>query len=203
MAKQNKKEKPKKISESTRELLNVAGFDNDIGIITLDSYHLVFLQFQPFNVTVLGKEKMLEYIRELQAIFESTENVETLCLSSAQSYEKNKAYLKERANTPDIHPQVKQLCQLDIEFLDNISLNMSTSRSFYFVFRFHRVTDRDTIQQKLLQYRGIIKEHGFHAQMAKKGELQKALGIYWEQNTHLDKYPEFDGEQYFTEENYA
>lgn len=198
----SKVKKAKKLSESTREMINLAGFESDIGVTTLDSWQLVFMQFQPFNVTVLGKDKMLENIKNLQTIFESTENVETLCLSSAQSYEKNKAYLKERANDPNIHPQVRQLCQLDIEFLDNISLSMSTSRSFYFVFRFRRM-DKDLIQQKVTQYRAIIREHGFHAQIAKKQELQKALAIYWEQNTHLDQYPEFDGEQFILEANNA
>lgn len=198
----SKAKKQKKISETTREMINLAGFDPDIGITTLGGWQLIFMQFQPFNVTVLGKDKMLENIRNLQTIFESTENIETLCLSSAQSYEKNKTYLKERSNDPDMHPQVRQLCQLDIEFLDNISLSMSTSRSFYFIFRFRHI-DRDSIQQKITQYRAIIKEHGFQVQLAIKQELQKALAIYWEQNTHYDRYPEFDGEQFIMEENHA
>jgi len=192
------KPKSKKVSESTRQLINIDSFD-DFGITTLNNQQLVFLSIQPFNVAVIGSERVLECVKNLQTVLEDIGNIQIVCLSSAQSYEQNKLYLKERAKDPNMHPRVQQLCQQDIDFLDKISLTMSTSRSFYFVIRFNKRMEKDSIYQQLLQYQAIIKEQGFQVKKSSKNELQKALAIYWEQNTYLDKYPEFDGEQFLQE----
>lgn len=191
--------KNKKVSESTRELINLALFEEN-GIATLQGRHLVFLEVQPFNVAVLGKVSVLDKISKLQSILTAVGNMEILCLSSSQSYEKNKAYLKSRSEDMSMNLAIREICQLEMEYLDNISLTMSTSRAFYFVLPFKKL-EKDLIQQKVSQYTQVISEQGFTIKIATKQDLQKALAIYWEQNTHMEYYPDFDGEQYILEES--
>lgn len=191
--------KSKNLSENTLQLLNIGSFD-ELGIQTLDTQQLIYLEVQPLNVAVSGNDRVLESIRNLQSVLENTTNLQVLCLSSSQSYEKNKQYLRERSEDESMDPNVRQLCYDDIEYLDELSLSMSTGRSFYFILPFHQ-GDLNQIRQQLAQSEAIIREQGFQIRHADKRDLQKALAIYWEQNTHLDQYPELDGEQFLMEAN--
>lgn len=193
-----KTKRNKRVPESTRFIMNINSFD-EIGIVTLDGFHLAFLGIQPFNIAVLGTQGILGYIKKFRTVLEDTGNPEILCISSAQSYERNKSYLKGRVKDENVHPEIRKICQLDIEYLDNISLTMSTSRAFYLVYRFKNI-DINAVNQAISENLSIVKDNGFYVHKSKKDELMRAFAIYWEQNTFLDDYPEFDGQQFLKEE---
>lgn len=193
--------KNKKVSDSTFELMSIKNIEQNY-VVTPNMEYIVFFEIQPFNVAVIGRDEVLNKISSLQGVLTGIGNMEILCLSSSQSYEKNKRYLKERSEDMTMHPSVREMAQLEAEYLDNISLTMSTSRDFYFVVRFKK-NEFDIMEQKISQYSRLISDKDFSVKLVEKKYIKKSLAVYWEQNAYSVQFPDFDGEEFAQEEVYA
>ena len=131
----------------TQSLININNFQSDYGIKTLDGFRLDFLFVQPYNLAVLGVDIIKTKIAELQNVMESMSSVDFICIDGNQSYDDNVMYLTGRLKEEQ-SSKIKDLIKLDISHLDDISINMATSRDFLFIFRF-RNEDEKSIKKKI------------------------------------------------------
>lgn len=64
-------------------------------------------------------------------------NIEITCLDSCERFDDNKTFMVDRRNE-ESNPNVMDCLSKDIDYLDNIQIEMSTARQFMFSVRFKR-----------------------------------------------------------------
>lgn len=200
-----KKKKSKKALLQTQQLVDLKqliplkiGEDGCCAVQTEHGDLLVYILIQPDNISVLGSGVVLEHIRNLQNILQDTAELELLCLSSAQSYEENKRCYRRLAARTAANSIIAELCAREIEYLDEINLNMSTSREFAVILRFAG-RPLDEVRHAVMQFMQLLREHRFHVHIAQGDEIKRMLSIYYVQDIYSDTVPDTDGEQYYEE----
>lgn len=203
----NKVNKPKKQSKAaiyTQQLLNISRFvplqlneSKACAIEGEDRRLYVYIMLRPDNISVLGRGEILSKIRSLQVVLENLADVQFLCITSTQSYENNKHYYRRLAETAQ-NPVVARLCLQEIAYLDEINLQMNTSREFMFVLTFPADRMEET-RHSILQAMQLIREQRFHVQLADKETLKRLFAIYYVGDIYSERIPDWDGLQYLKE----
>ncbi len=192
MAKKEKRQKKKK-GQSVQDMMGVQAF-TQYGLLT-DKGELLFYLVSPTNISVLSHANIEIKIRHLMMVLSAIPDIEIICTDSSECFDDNKAYLHSRLER-EKNPKVKRLIRKDIEFLDNVQVEMATARQFLFTSRIiskkqKRVFDTANRIEK------IISEQGFEVRRMKKSEIKRFLAIYFEASMNGEQMPDADGEQFF------
>lgn len=191
----NKKsiKKKERVLKSAQELIGIKEI-NDQGVSIGNNQMLVFFKIRPINVAVLPQSTIEAKIYSLTNVLKNISEFEIICLNSAESFEGNKTYMKDRLEQED-NPIIHQLLMRDMKFLDEKQVESATAREFLFLLRARAdryeqlVSDRNRVEK-------ILKEQGFEAQRANKKQIKRILAVYFAQNVVTDYFDDFDGIRY-------
>lgn len=179
---------------NTRLLLDMKSVE-DCCLVSYADTRTAFLIITPVNLNVVSSGVIQTLVGNLAKAVGQIGTVEFLCLNSAQDYETNKRYLHRRMAL-EPNDTIREIDRMDIEFLDDIQVQMATSREFLIVLRFQA---RESVQQVLTvleKARKILAENEFNVQTANKTQIKKVLAIYLEQNIYDGNMQNFDGEYF-------
>ena len=126
--------KNKRKGRSVQQLLGIQTFTK-YGLLT-DNGELLFYRVAPTNISVLSAANIEIKIRHLQMLLSAIPDLEIICTDSCECFDDNKAYLHDRTDE-ETNPKVRKLIKKDIEFLDQIQMEMATARQFLFIARLY------------------------------------------------------------------
>ena len=179
-AKHEKQQKKRK-GRSVQDFIGVKTFTK-YGLMTQKG-ELLFYLVSPTNISVLSYVNIEIKIRHLMMVLSSIPDIEITCTDSSECFDDNKAYLHERLEYEQ-NPKVRKLIKKDIEFLDNVQVEMATARQFLFTARTNRVEK-------------IISEQGFEVRRMRKADIKRFLALYFEASMNGEQMPDIDGEQFY------
>ena len=179
---------PKK-KNSTKELIGVRHLTRN-GLMT-DHGELVFFRVQPTNLSVLSEETVEIRIRRLKQLLSVQPDIEIICSDARENFEQIKIFLAKRTEQEQ-NPKIQQLLRKDRKFLDDIQLQMSTSRNFYFCYRITGGSEEQSFAA-LNRLEKQINDQGFECRRAAKSEIKQFIARYF---GHLSEEPpeDLDGE---------
>lgn len=190
------KDNKKKKKNSVQELIGIDTFSKR-GLKTRNG-ELVFFSISPTNISVLSKENIQTKIWHLMMVLSAQPDIEITCLDSCERFDDNKSFMVER-HTKEVNPNVKLCLEKDIEYLDNIQIEMSTARQFMFVVRFKREKDEQIFTQ-INRVEKAIAEQGFEVKRMRKDDIKRFLAIYFGASMQGELIPDMDGKDCFDEE---
>lgn len=183
----------KRKGNSVQDLLGAKSFTK-YGLKTKKG-ELLFYTVSPTNISVLSYVNIEIKIRHLMMVLSSVPDIEICCTDSTECFDDNKSYLKARLDVEG-NPKVRKLIKKDIDYLDNIQLEMSTARQFLFTARVKGLKEKQ-IFDTANRIEKIISEQGFEVHRLKKDEIKRYLAIYFEASMEGDHIPDVDGEQWY------
>lgn len=173
-----------------------------IGIKTFTKYglstargELLFYLVAPTNISVLSSANIEIKIRHLMMVLSAIPDIEITCTDSSECFDDNKVYLQERL-TEEPNPKVKKLLKKDIDFLDNIQMEMATARQFLFILRCKGLKP-EQVFQSANRIEKVITEQGFEVRRMSKEDIKRFLALYFEASMSGEQMPDTDGEQFF------
>lgn len=190
------KDNKKKKKNSVQELIGIDTFSKR-GLKTRNG-ELVFFSISPTNISVLSKENIQTKIWHLMMVLSAQPDIEITCLDSCERFDDNKSFMVERLEE-EVNPRVRQCLEKDIEYLDNIQIEMSTARQFMFVVRFKREKDEQIFTQ-INRVEKAIAEQGFEVKRMRKDDIKRFLAIYFGASMQGELIPDMDGKDCFDEE---
>ena len=191
MAKDTKQKKRK--GNSVQDLIGVKTFTK-YGLAT-NKGELLFYQVAPTNISVLSHINIEIKIRHLMMVLSSIPDIEITCTDSSECFDDNKAYLHDRVDE-ETNPKVRKLIKKDIEFLDQIQMEMATARQFLFVARCKKLKPAQVFRLAN-NIEQTITEQGFETHRLKKEEIKRFLALYFDASMNGEQMPDVDGEQFF------
>ena len=123
MAKKEKQQKKKK-GQSVQDMMGIQTFTK-YGLLT-DKGELLFYLVSPTNISVLSYVNIEIKIRHLMMVLSAIPDIEITCTDSSECFDDNKAYLQGRLEA-ERNSRIRKLIQKDIDFLDNVQLEMATA----------------------------------------------------------------------------
>ena len=190
------KDNKKKKKNSVQELIGIDTFSKR-GLKTRNG-ELVFFSISPTNISVLSKENIQTKIWHLMMVLSAQPDIEITCLDSCERFDDNKSFMVERLEE-EVNPRVRQCLERDIEYLDNIQIEMSTARQFMFVVRFKREKEEQIFNQ-INRVEKAIAEQGFEVKRMRKDDIKRFLAIYFGASMQGELIPDIDGKDCFDEE---
>ena len=191
MAKDTKQKKRK--GNSVQDLIGVKTFTK-YGLAT-NKGELLFYQVAPTNISVLSHVNIEIKIRHLMMVLSSIPDIEITCTDSSECFDDKKAYLHDRVDE-EINPKVRKLIKKDIEFLDQIQMEMATARQFLFIARCKKLKPAQVFRLAN-SIEQTITEQGFETHRLKKEEIKRFLALYFDASMNGEQMPDVDGEQFF------
>ena len=191
MAKDTKQKKRK--GNSVQDLIGVKTFTK-YGLAT-NKGELLFYQVAPTNISVLSHVNIEIKIRHLMMVLSSIPDIEITCTDSSECFDDNKAYLHDRTDE-ETNPKVRKLIKKDIEFLDQIQMEMATARQFLFIARCKKMKPSQVFRTAN-SIEQTITEQGFETHRLKKDEIKRFLALYFDASMNGEHMPDVDGEQFF------
>ena len=191
MAKESKQKKRK--GNSVQDLIGVKTFTK-YGLAT-NKGELLFYQVAPTNISVLSHVNIEIKIRHLMMVLSSIPDIEITCTDSSECFDDNKAYLHDRVDE-ESNPKVRKLIKKDIEFLDQIQMEMATARQFLFIARCKKLKPAQVFRLAN-SIEQTITEQGFETHRLKKEEIKRFLALYFDASMNGEQMPDVDGEQFF------
>ncbi len=188
--------KNKKKKNSVQELIGIDTFSKR-GLKTRNG-ELVFFSISPTNISVLSKENIHTKIWHLMMVLSAQPDIEITCLDSCERFDDNKSFMVERLEK-EVNPRVRDCLERDIEYLDNIQIEMSTARQFMFVVRFKREKEEQIFNQ-INRVEKSIAEQGFEVKRMDKDDIKRFLAIYFGASMQGELIPDIDGKDCFDEE---
>ena len=192
MAKENKPQKKKK-GRSVQELIGIKTFTK-YGLAT-NKGELLFYLVTPTNISVLSRTNIEIKIRHLMMVLSAVPDIEINCTDSSECFDDNKAYLHGRLDE-EKNPKVRKLIKRDIEFLDQIQMEMATARQFLFIARC-KAQKPEQVFNSANRIEKVISEQGFEVHRMKKAEIKRFLALYFEASMNGEQMPDIDGEQFY------
>lgn len=190
------KDNKKKKKNSVQELIGIDTFSKR-GLKTRNG-ELVFFSISPTNISVLSKENIQTKIWHLMMVLSAQPDIEITCLDSCERFDDNKSFMVDRL-ADETNPLVKKCLEKDIEYLDNIQIEMSTARQFMFVVRFKREKEEQIFTQ-INRVEKAIAEQGFEVKRMDKDDIKRFLAIYFGASMQGELIPDIDGKDCFDEE---
>lgn len=188
-----KKKNKKSKGVSLQTLLGIKSF-TQYGLSTYKG-ELLFYHVVPTNISVLSSANIEIKIRHLMQVLSAVPNIELVCTDFSECFDDNKEYLKRRLDEEN-NIKVKKIIASDVEFLDQIQLEMATARQFLFIARFKNLKPAQVFQHAN-RIEKIISEQGFETHRMSKNEIKRFIALYFESSINGDMLPDVDGEQYF------
>ena len=115
----------KRKGNSVQDLIGVKTFSK-YGLKT-NKGELLFYLVAPTNISVLSHTNIEIKVRHLMMVLSSIPDIEIACTDSSECFDDNKAYLHYRLDE-ELNPKSNKLLKKDIEFLDQIQVEMATAR---------------------------------------------------------------------------
>ena len=188
-----KKKNKKSKGVSLQTLLGIKSF-TQYGLSTYKG-ELLFYHVVPTNISVLSSANIEIKIRHLMQVLSAVPNIELVCTDSSECFDDNKEYLKRRLEEEN-NIKVKKIISSDVEFLDQIQLEIATARQFLFIARLKNLKPAQVFQHAN-RIEKIISEQGFETHRMSKNEIKRFIALYFESSINGDMLPDVDGEQYF------
>ena len=192
MAKKEKQQKKKK-GQSVQDMMGIRTFMK-YGLLT-DKGELLFYLVSPTNISVLSYVNIEIKIRHLMMVLSAIPDIEITCTDSSECFDDNKAYLQGRLEAEQ-NSRIRKLIQKDIEFLDNVQVEMATARQFLFMARLKGSKDKQVFDTAN-RIEKTISEQGFEVRRMRKAEIKRFLAIYFEASMSGEQMPDGDGEQFY------
>lgn len=187
------KKKPK---NTVQELIGIETFSK-FGLKTSKG-EIAYFVIAPTNISVLSYENIQLKVWHLMQILSAQSNIEITCIDSCERFDDNKNFMVERLSE-EKNPAVKQCLEKDIDYLDNIQIEMSTARQFMFSVRFRREKEEQIFNQ-INRVEKAIAEQGFEVKRLKKNDIKRFLAIYYGASMQGELIPDIDGKDAFDEE---
>lgn len=187
------KKKPK---NTVQELIGIETFSK-FGLKTSKG-EIAYFVIAPTNISVLSYENIQLKVWHLMQILSAQPNIEITCIDSCERFDDNKHFMVERLSE-EKNPAVKQCLEKDIDYLDNIQIEMSTARQFMFSVRFRREKEEQIFNQ-INRVEKAIAEQGFEVKRLKKNDIKRFLAIYYGASMQGELIPDIDGKDCFDEE---
>lgn len=185
--------KQKKKGRSVQDMIGIKRFTR-YGLMT-ERGELLFYLVSPTNISVLSRVSIEIKIRHLMMVLSAIPDIEITCTDSSECFDDNKAYLQGRLEAEQ-NSKVRKLIQKDIDFLDNVQVEMATARQFLFTARLKGSKDKQVFDTAN-RIEKIISEQGFEVRRMKKADIKRFLAIYFEASMNGEQMPDGDGEQYY------
>ena len=192
MAKKEKQQKKKK-GQSVQDMMGIQTFTK-YGLMT-DKGELLFYLVSPTNISVLSYVNIEIKIRHLMMVLSAIPDIEITCTDSSECFDDNKAYLQGRLEVEQ-NSRIRKLIQKDIDFLDNVQVEMATARQFLFMARLKGSKDKQVFDTAN-RIEKTISEQGFEVRRLRKAEIKRFLAIYFEASMNGEQMPDGDGEQFY------
>ena len=192
MAKKEKQQKKKK-EQSVQDMMGIQTFTK-YGLLT-DKGELLFYLVSTTNISVLSYVNIEIKIRHLMMVLSAIPDIEITCTDSSECFDDNKAYLQGRLEVEQ-NSRIRKLIQKDIDFLDNVQVEMATARQFLFMARLKGSKDKQVFDTAN-RIEKTISEQGFEVRRMRKAEIKRFLAIYFEASMNGEQMPDGDGEQYY------
>ena len=151
------KQQKKKKGRSVQELIGVRTFTK-YGLST-NKGELLFYLVSPTNISVLSHTNIEIKIRHLMMVLSALPDIEIVCTDSSECFDDNKAYLTQRLEVEE-NAKVRKLIKKDIDFLDNVQVEMATARQFIFTVRINASKDKqvfDTANRVAPYFRKLVR----------------------------------------------
>lgn len=190
------KQSKNKKKNSVQELIGIDTFSKR-GLKTRNG-ELVFFSISPTNISVLSKENIQTKIWHLMMVLSAQPDIEITCLDSCERFDDNKSFMVDRL-AGETNPLVKKCLEKDIDYLENIQIEMSTARQFMFVIRFKREKEEQVFTQ-VNRVEKAIAEQGFEVKRMSKDDIKRFLAIYFGASMQGELIPDIDGKDCFNEE---
>ena len=156
---------------------------------------LLFYIVTPTNISVLSRANIEVKVRHLMMVLSAIPDIEINCTDSSECFDDNKAYLHGRLDE-EKNKKVRKLIKKDIEFLDQIQMEMATARQFLFLARC-KAQKSEQVFATANRVEKVITEQGFEVHRMKKAEIKRFLALYFETTLSGEQMPDADGEQYY------
>ena len=191
MAKNTPQKKRK--GQSVQDLIGIKTFTK-YGLET-NKGELLFYQVAPTNISVLSYVNIEIKIRHLMMVLSSIPDIEIVCTDSSECFDDNKVFLHDRYDE-ETNPKVRKIIKKDIEFLDQIQMEMATARQFLFIARCKKMKPSQVFRTAN-SIEQTITEQGFETHRLKKDEIKRFLALYFDASMNGEHMPDVDGEQFF------
>ena len=192
MAKKEKQQKKKK-GQSVQDMMGIQTFTK-YGLLT-DKGELLFYLVSPTNISVLSYVNIEIKIRHLMMVLSAIPDIEITCTDPTECFDDNKAYLQGRLEAEQ-NSRIRKLIKKDIDFLDNVQVEMATARQFLFMARLKGSKDKQVFDTAN-RIEKTISEQGFEVRRMRKAEIKRFLAIYFEASMSGEQMPDGDGEQFY------
>lgn len=183
----------KKKGRSTQDLIGAKTFTK-YGLLTTRGEVLFYL-VTPTNISVLSPANIEVKIRHLMMVLSSVPDIEISCTDSSECFDDNKIFLHDRLSRED-NPKIRKLLKKDIDFLDNIQMEMATARQFLFIARCKNMKASQVFQMAN-RVEKVISEQGFEVRRMRKPDIKRFLALYFEASMAGEQMPDGDGEQFY------
>ena len=187
----------RKKGRSVQEMIGIKTFTK-YGLLT-GKGELLFYTVTPTNISVLSYTNIEIKIRHLMMVLSSLPDIEITCMDSSECFDDNKAYLKERLGEEQ-NAKLRKILKKDVEFLDQIQMEMATARQFLFIARMKAQKEKQTFDAAN-RIEKIISEQGFEVRRMRKPDIKRFLAIYFEASVNGEQMPDVDGEQFYEVED--
>lgn len=188
--------KSRKNKNSVQELIGIQTFTKR-GLKT-DKGELVYFLVAPTNISVLSKENIAIKTWHLMQVLSGQPNIEISCIDSCERFDDNKNNMIERLSN-EANSAVKECLRKDIDYLDNIQIEMSTARQFMFSVRFKKEKDEQVFNQ-INRIEKLIAEQGFEVRRMSKDDIKRFIAIYFGASMQGELIPDIDGKDAFDDE---
>ena len=183
--------------KSTQDLMGIETFGK-YGLRANKS-ELAFFSVQPTNISVLSQENIDVKIHHLMMLLSMVPELEIICLDSCECFDGNKHNIQHILDTEQ-NENVRKVLSADLEFLDNIQVEMSTARQFMFCIRAKNLKD-EQLFQLINRVEKTINEHSFEVKRLKKSDIKRMLAIYFESTMNGDTIEDTEGIDYLEVKN--
>lgn len=153
---------------------------------------LVFFLVKPTNISVLSKTSIEARIKRLTQLLTAHPDIEIVCTDARENFNENKRYLIERIRT-EKNAKVRQLLASDRTFLEDIQIQMSTSREFMFVVRMRNECEEQSFAN-INRIEKDINEQGFECRRAGREDINRIISRYFGMGVADREIEDTDGE---------
>ena len=182
--------------QNTRQLMGIGQLTRH-GAKTAGG-ELVFFMIKPDNLSVLSGEGIRGRIKNLTDLLCATQEVRLLALDSRESFQRNKDWYRQRLETEEL-PAIRELLRKDAAHLDEIQAATASAREFALVYRLGPQESGEDVS-RLRQTEQALRDLGFHARLAEEQDVKRLLAVYDQQEVTTERFDDFDGERWLTED---
>lgn len=194
-----KKEQRKRKGHSIQDLIGIKAFTK-YGL-SVGRHELLFYSVAPTNISVLSRANTEIKIHKLMMVLSAIPDIIITCTDSAEQFDDNMNYMTERLSK-ERNSKVQKVIKKDLEFLDNIQMEMATARQFLFTACIKGNKDKRTFDTAN-RIEKTISEQGFEVHRLTKEEIKRFLALYFDASMSGELMPDIDGSQFFAENDEA